>query len=453
MSAPGQATARDAVPGGAPDDAAPGGGSAHLGSSVETATVRGALRRGRVWIVLAAIALLGVGAIAWLQGGVRGAGEPLGADNPAPAGAKALVEVLRQQGVEVESVSTLDDAVRGAGDGATVLLHDAIGLLDPTAVTELADSAERLVVVAPDFATLSELDAGVRLAGTASGPLESPGCQLPAAENAGELSDGQRLLSLDQAAIDAGWEGCFGDDGAFAVVRGPSAGGEIALVGATTAFANDTIDEAGNAALALGLTGRTDRLVWYLPGFDDLDPTTAPSITDLTPGWVSPVVVLLIVVVVAAAVWRGRRFGPLVVEDLPVEVPASETREGRARLYARSAVRAHALDQLRIGAAWRIGAILRLPRSASVFEIAQAAAGATGRDPRAVGHLLVDAVPAGDAELVSLAAALTELEDAVRRSVRPDDQHADGRTSASRHPEAPGDHHPDQTGDPSGRRS
>jgi hypothetical protein len=425
---------------------APGAESSAAGPGprVESPTVRGGLRRWRIWIVLGAIALVGAVALAALQGGGRVSGQPLGADNAAPAGAKALVEVLRGQGVEVEPVASLDDAAHGADGGATVLVYDAMGLLDPAGLSELADSAERLVVVAPDFGQLAELDAGVRLAGVASGPLGDPDCTLPSARRAGALSDGQRLLSLDQGALDAGWSGCFPDDGGgYALVTGPSDGGRITLVGAPTAFANETVDEAGNAALALGLTGESERLVWYLPGFDDLDPASAPSMGELTPGWVGPAVVLSIVVTVVAGVWRGRRFGPLVVEDLPVEVPASETREGRARLYARSSVRTHAIDQLRIGAVTRIGAVLRLPRAATVSEVVVAASAATGRDPRAVAHVLVDALPANDAELVALAGALAELEDDVRRSVRPDATGIHDPTRAAG---------PTPNSDPSGRR-
>lgn len=398
----------------------------------DTPTVRGFLRRTRTWIVLACIAILAAIVLILVQGGVGASGAPLGADSPGPAGAKALVEVLRDHGVDVDPVSSLDQALAAADSGAGVLVSDAGGLLEPESLAELADVAERLVVVAPDFAALGGLADGVRLAGAAGGGLESASCALPAAERAGSLSDGQRLLSLDGTAREAGWEGCFPDgDFGYALVTGPSGGGSLTIVGAPTIFANDTIDEAGNAALAIGLTGAEPRLAWYLPGLDDLDPESAPTLAELTPGWVSPVAVLLLVVALAAAVWRGRRFGPLVVEDLPVEVPASETREGRARLYARSSVRVHALDQLRIGALGRLAALLKLPHAASAQEIAAAAAVSTGRDPRAVDRLLVDALPAGDRELVDLAGALGELEEAVRRSLHPDATTTDrpGRTT------------------------
>ncbi|GAA2456355.1 DUF4350 domain-containing protein [Agromyces soli] len=386
-----------------------------------TPTLRGGLRRARTWIAIGAVAILGAVALLVLQGGIRGGGPPLGADNPAPAGAKAVVEVLRAQGVEVDEVSAFDDARSAARGGATVVVADVAGFLDPERLGELADTAERLVVIAPDFASLDALAEGVRLAGTASGALDGAACELPAAERAGTLSDGQGLLRIDDGARAAGWQGCFPDgEFGFALAEGPGDGGRITIVAAPTAFANETIDEAGNAALALGILGETGALAWYVPGIEDVDAATAPTLGELTPGWVTPVILLLIVLVVVAAVWRGRRFGPLVAEDLVVDVPVAETREGRARLYERSAVRTHALDQLRIGALGRLLGILKLPRSADVREIAHAAALATGRDPYATERLLVDEEPADDRRLVELAAAIHELEAEVRRTLRPD---------------------------------
>lgn len=388
-----------------------------------TPTFRTFLRRHRAWLVIAAALVIGALVVLVVQGGVRGPGARMAADNPAPAGAKALVTVLRAQGVEVVEARSAAAAIEAARGDATVLLYDEFGLLADDRLTELAGAADRLVVVEPGFSALEALAPGVRLAGAASGPIDDVACDLRAAERAEALSDGQRLLTVDDDARADGWQGCFrnGDFG-FAAVTGRGAGttgGDVALVAATTVFENEHVAEAGNAAFAIGLLGASDTLVWYLPGPGDADAAEAPSLADLTPGWVSPVMVLAIAVVIAAAIWRGRRFGPLVAENLPVQVPAGETSEGRARLYARGAARGHALDQLRIGTIQRIGAILKLPRSASVEQVADAAAGATGRDAASVIRLLVGDMPRDDRELVALAGDLDALEREVRDAVRP----------------------------------
>src|SRR5690606_41722785 len=56
---------------------------------------------------------------------------------------------------------------------------------------------------------------------------------------------------------------------------------------------------------------------------------------------------ILIVVVVLLAWWQGRRLGPLVTEPLPVVVRASETVEGRGRLYRSRRARDRAAEALR----------------------------------------------------------------------------------------------------------
>jgi len=385
-----------------------------------TPGVRGSLRRGRTWVVIALALLAGALALVAIQGAVRAPGSPLAADNPAPAGAQALARVLAERGVEIRQVRSLDAAIDAARDGATVFLHDDLGVLDRERVGRLAAEAERIVVARPDFAALEVLAPGVRLAGAAeAGPADAD-CDLPAANRAGALSDGQRLLAIDDAAA-PGFAGCFPSGDGFAVVVGASPGGaDVVLVGATTPFANGTVDEAGNAALAIGLLGERDEVAWYLPGPGDADAADAPTLAELTPGWVSPVLVLLVVVTVVAGVWRGRRFGPLVVEDLPVHVPASETGVGRARLYARASARLRSLDQLRIGSIRRLATLLRLPRSAEVDAVVAATATATGRPAASVRALLVDAVPEGDRDLVRLARDLGELERAVHAAIAPD---------------------------------
>ncbi|UOQ89790.1 hypothetical protein MUN74_02390 [Agromyces endophyticus] len=397
------------------------GGSATTAAPAVTPTIRATLRRRRIWIVFAALVVLGVLAIALIGGTARGGGPRLGAENPAPEGAKALVAVLAGHGVETTVAATYERALEEAKTGATVLVYDELGVLSTDRYSKLGLYADRLVVVAPDFTALESLAPGVRLAGVAGGPIDDVACDVPTAVRAGSLSDDQRLFNVDEDAAADGWLGCFRDgDHGYAVVTGESRGGEVALVGATTSFENGRITERGNAALAVGLTGASDRLVWYLPGPTDAETEAAPTIAELTPGWVSPVLALAVVVTIVTGIWQGRRFGPLVAENLPVHVPAGETSEGRARLYARNAARAHALDQLRIGTIGRLAETLRLPRGLDVEQLAEAAAATTGRDPVAVRRLLVDDVPGGDAELVRLAGELTELEDDVRATLSPE---------------------------------
>jgi hypothetical protein len=123
--------------------------------------------------------------------------------------------------------------------------------------------------------------------------------------------------------------------------------------------------------------------------------------------------------VVVAAFWRGRRLGPLVIENLPVTVRASETMEGRARLYQKGAARLRALDSLRVGTIDRIAVQCGLPRVAIVDEVIAAVASLTSSDIREVRSLLLDETPRTDRDLVRLSDRLLELERSVASAVRP----------------------------------
>ena len=214
---------------------------------------------------------------------------------------------------------------------------------------------------------------------------------------------------------------CYPTGGGFALLVQERDGGRTAAVDGRAVLTNEHLADNGNAALAVNLLGRHPTLVWYMPGIDDSDLAEGdPTLGELTPPWVSPVIVLLLVSGLAAAIWRGRRFGPLVAERLPVTVRAAETAEGRARLYAHARDAVHAADQLRIGCLGRLGRLLGLGPAATAPEIADAAAARTGIDRGAVRGILIDDIPRTDAELVDLDRRLRSLEQAVHARVRPE---------------------------------
>src|SRR5690606_8139879 len=173
------------------------------------------------------------------------------------------------------------------------------------------------------------------------------------------------------------------------------------------------------AALALGLLGGTDRLVWFLPSVADVEATGPPTLQELTPTWLVPVTSLLAITVLVAMFWRGRRFGPLVAEDLPVTVPSGETMEGRSRLYQRTAARTRAIDALRIGTVGRLGNALGLSRHASVPEVSDAVASVLGRNPNEIRSILLDTLPTSERDVVALSDALLDLPTAVIAVVDP----------------------------------
>ncbi len=380
-----------------------------------TPTLRRTGRRAVFWTVVGIVVLLIV--ILLMALGQRGeAGIPLAADNPAPDGAMAVAEVLRQQGVEVIETSSLadtEDALEGRASETTVLLWDVDLLLDSAQHDRLLLATDDLVVLDPVFLELEDFAPGIALAGSTDGRFDTD-CDLPAAEKAGSVDSAgsaYRIVDAPRAT------GCFADDDRYGLVETGHGGGTVTVLGLTEVLTNGQIAEAGNAALALNLLGSHETLIWYIPGVDDLGDQVPPTIGELTPAWVTPFAVMLFIVALGAILWRSRRVGPLVVEDMPVVVRASETMEGRARLYERSDSRLHALDALRIGTVSRLASSCGLPRTASVAEVVDAVAALTGRDRAAVADILIDHAPSSDAELVHLSDQLLRLEkDAAERS-------------------------------------
>ncbi|WP_315897922.1 DUF4350 domain-containing protein [Isoptericola variabilis] len=251
----------------------------------------------------------------------------------------------------------------------------------------------------------------------------TPQLATPAAAAAGP----SRLTPGVTAAGDADATLCWPDGtgaAALAQVRQevPSSSGArertVTAVDDADLLLNGTVLDEGNAALALHLLGANERLVWFVQ--DPLDVTSgadegAPGSAVLPP-WSQTVALWALLVALVAVVWRGRRLGRLVPEDLPVVVRAAEAARGRGRLYRRSRSRGHAAAGLRAATADRVARRLGLPRSADATAVTDAVVRATGLPAPEVADLLYGPPPADDAALTALARRLDTLESEVYRS-------------------------------------
>jgi len=338
-----------------------------------------------------------------------------------PSGSRALVEVLRDRGVDVETASTLAQVRALDADPAatTLVLYDGYLVLGAEQRREVLRLADRVVVIEPYDDELADYAPGVGLGVGADlfGSRLETDCELPAAVRARAVD--AFAIPYDVSEAENAVEGCFGTgDDEYAVVHTRTAGAEVTIVGIGDAFTNGRVLAAGNAAFALNLLGADETLVWYRPSLAELDEGDIPTAANRTAPWLTPLIILAIAAGVAAAVWRGRRLGPLVAERLPVVVRSTETMEGRARLYERAAAREHALDALRIGAVQRLARVCGLPRRASVDDVIDAVAALTGRDRDEIVDLLLDRVPDSDAALVRLSDDLLDLESDAARAAR-----------------------------------
>ena len=364
-------------------------------------------RRALAWLaialVLCGLALLGL-QVAASAPAIRGGLDPEGRG---PAGAQALAQLLRQQGVEVTVVRDRAAAAALLDPDTTLVTTEPFALSDE-AVEDLLAGARSAVVLSPGSRTLRLLGVGEQ-AGNGTGTTD-PGCALPEFARVGAIAPG----GLYTAA--GGVTSCFESGDGAAVLVSERDGQRRAVFDGARLLSNEHLAEDGNAALGLALLGQQGKVVWYVPSFDDTDQEGADpeaTLSSLTPAWVTPVIVLLMVTAVVAAIWRGRRFGPLVTESLPVMVRASETMQGRARLTAKAADARHAAVAMREGTAVRLAARLGLALGAAPETVADAAADRVRASRSSVRDLLTGPLPATDPELVAFARRLAALETAV----------------------------------------
>ena len=378
-------------------------------------TMTGAPARDQWWrrhrltaaFVLAFVAAVGVAV--WSGGGAR-TSTPLDPDNPGPGGAQALAQVLGDEGVDVEvarSIADLEDAETGTDLTVVVTTTDYLGrdlidrMLDHVA-------GARVVLVEPgegvlealgfDFHSVNDVADDDRWAADCSDPLVD-----------GLTIEVDRSLTYETS-------GCFTDDDRSVLVQRA----DVTLFGAGDALSNEQVVRGDNAAVALRLLGQSERLVWYVPSYDDLAPGDGVSAETLLPRWIRPGLWLGAIIALVVIAWRVRRFGPLATEPLPVVVKAIETTRSRGRLYRKAGDRAHAAAGLRAAARARISERLRLGAGTVDGEAAliRDVARHLGRPEAEVAALLGShgPTPGSDRYLISLATDLAALEEEVRRT-------------------------------------
>lgn len=336
--------------------------------------------------------------------------------NPRPNGARAVAEVLRRNGVQVTEVTGLPEAAAAADPDSTLAIY-LTQPLSQAAVAQLRDvPADVVILIGSSWVGLAELTDGLF--------EEDWWWREDETVPAYDCSD---LDVLAVGAISYSENGVFDTSPAAAMCYLDDIGTalyadtttprhRLTVLGAGGLVLNGTILEEGNAALALRMLGRHPQLTWFLPGQDALAPPDDPGVSDpftdwsLLPGWAPSVFGILLVAGAAAALWRGRRFGALVREKLPIAVPASEVSTGLGRLYRQAGARGHAAAGLRAATIGRLSARLGLPATAEPRLVVERLAEVSGEPVDALAALFYGPAPTSDSELVDLASRLTDLE-------------------------------------------
>ncbi|MER7704143.1 DUF4350 domain-containing protein [Kitasatospora sp. NPDC097605] len=383
-------------------------------------TGRGLWRRAR-WYLLTAVLVL-LAAVVLAAANDERQYPPLDPRSYEATGSHAVVALLQREGLKVD----LTTDPTGRPTGADTLVLPEPDLLTPEQLTAVAAARHtRLVLIAPGPAALSALAPGIRMSDENGGlpyarvRSTDPGCSLPEAVRAGSAHVGGLLYTAGSRG-----EGCYQRGHGYPLVTGPTTAtgraADVVVLGSGEFLSNELLKKDGNAALGLGLLGAQPHITWHLPDY------TAPvaeggqkSFQDFIPeGW-TWAGYQLAVAVALAALWRARRLGPVVSENLPVVVRASETTEGRARLYRRAKARGRAADALRRATAHRLAPALGVPPVAGAPDPTALCAAVADRLPeRSAGDvraLLYGPPPTDDAALLRLADDLDALERQVRK--------------------------------------
>ncbi|UXA17708.1 DUF4350 domain-containing protein [Mycobacterium sp. SMC-4] len=372
-------------------------------------TVGQRVRNGR-WIALALVAVVGVAALTTYLTAARPGGR-LDANSTGAEGTHALMALLRDQGVEVVVADTVADVERQARPDTLIVAAQTFHLYDDDQLRRLAEVPGDRLVIEPIGKTREQLAPLLNRAESVQFGGLSPGCDLRAATRAGTVRFG--AADTYEAVDDTEVTRCY--DGVLARYR--SDGRTVTVVGSADFLMNSALLDEGNAALALNLTGTQPRMIWYAPQRNEgFSSGGGASVSDLIPPQVGWLVWQLVVAVALLALWRGRRLGPLVAEQLPVVVRASETVEGRGRLYRSRRARDRAAEALRTATLQRMLPRLGLDPGAAPSTVSHAVAGRCVGDPATITHTLYGPAPASDTDLVNLARALDDIERQVAQS-------------------------------------
>jgi hypothetical protein len=384
-----------------------------------------------------------------------------------PTGASRLAQRLRDQDVQIETVTQSSVALVKAMAGNTTLLITTPTMVHPyyLRMLKLLPATTRVVLVAPDSSTL---EAGLI-------PATVTGTRIASRAVNADCTQSQAAKYPSQAAVfriryqaSNPIQSCY--QGGLTVVEKGKA--QVTLVGADDPFRNNRTGEHRNLELSAALLSATPKLIWLdlhraegrpryadnpapagqAPAPPSLGPgspdpefqlpqevtkqpssrgkTSSPAkqvADDLSssnplwqafPPWVFAVAALVGLSLLLLALARGRRLGGPVPEPLPIVVKATETVTGRGRLYQRAKARQTAAAIMRGNCARQLAKALDLGSQADPRQITMAAAVATGWPPGLVDQVLNGPPPEDDPSLIQLAAQTEALLRAVKGDTR-----------------------------------
>ena len=343
-----------------------------------------------------------------------------------PDGAAAAAELLERVGVTVVHVQTQDDfsilssdttvlvtkenllseedALRIRESGATTILLGSSAFADTESwgFSPNAWTSETFGMPADSLADISHSSEDL-VSVSASERTCSPGFEI-----ADDDPDGSTITPVSQVMIsgDPAYS-CFDSGDGSALVQSEKYS-HVLYFGAAHIITNRYLDTADNAGVMLRLLGQHPIVLW-VEGYASLEEGGGAPASQL-PMWF----LVSFAALGASGLWfgavRGRRFGKLVAEPMPVVVPAVEANQGRARLYEAGSDAAHAARILRASFISRYSPRLGLTSYSQPDTVTNVYAAALHREEKEIAQALYTYPVRTGADLVHVATILGELE-------------------------------------------
>lgn len=350
------------------------------------------MRNNRFWILLALAVIL----VVILVGGAGGSGPPFDPRSVEPDGAKGIVEVLEELGVDVE----ISQSVPRPSDAGALVLVDRLLQDDRAAVDRWVEAGGVLVVADPTSPFVPPTQQNF------AGALDAGDCPLAALTNA-ERIEIERGAFFDPEG--AGW--CFGTGDRAHIVASPKGEGVVVAVGGQQLFTNAALDEADGAVVAVNLLVPTRD---GNPGVTFVGPSVVPL--EDAGALIAPRVINAIMMGLAAfliyALHRARRLGRVVAEPLPVHIHSSELILQAGVLSERSDDPSGSAAVIRNDFVGRAAASLSLRSDDDVAAMSAAIHRATGQPEEDIAAALTR--PVRDAaDLVDVAGQIARLDHAL----------------------------------------
>lgn len=353
-------------------------------------------RRWLPWVVLVVVGICA----AVIAGRPAQEGPPFDPGNPGPRGTKALVDVLRELGADVE-------VTRGAppAGARTALLVRAEGEPEVEGqVRRWVDNGGTLILLDPD-SDLNPVPASKAFIGTQ--PSLQPACDAPAvADVHGVLASGWEVLQGDPGAFMT----CFPIQNGYGLVGLRQGSGTVIVIGTPQIATNRLLSEADNAVLLV-------RLLAPSPGTHVALLAPPPpgmgrrTLSDLVGPRLRLALLQLLLAFVVLAWAKGRRLGQPIEETMPAPLPASELVVALGNLLRRTRRREVAARLLREDLRRDLAVSFGVGPAASTQEVAAVSSDRTRIPEEEVQEVLDGARPASEAELLELSERITDLHD------------------------------------------